>query len=102
MYITQPKEVLEARPASIRFAKEIAAFANKKFEGKAGAMGSLIAALTLQNIVTSLLVEVYMPGSEDGQRYLEKMYDELKRDALTRWHQDDLKHHFAGKHRKKS
>jgi hypothetical protein len=99
MYATAPKEVLEARPGAIRFAKEIGAFANKKWE-KGAAMAGLVASLTFQNILTSIMVSIYPPGSKEGEEELRKVYEGALKDAVIRWHEPDLKHWFAQKHNK--
>ncbi len=90
-----PPEVIDARPAAIRFAKEIGAMANKKYENRGGLMAALIGSLTLQNLIVSLLVGPYEPGKPEGLAELIKFYDEVKRDAVERWYDDDLKFHFA-------
>lgn len=92
MYSTAPKEVIEARPAAIRFSKEIGAFANKKW--KSGAqMASIIGSITFQNIIISVVVSLHPPGSSEGEAMIERIYEGSKKDALTRWHEADLKHH---------
>lgn len=90
MYKTAPKEVLEARPPAIRFAKEIGEFANKKWKNGAQ-MAGVIASITLQNIMVSMVITKHEPGSPEGEKMLSDFYDAVKRDATERWHEEDLK-----------
>lgn len=99
VYATAPKEVLEARPMAIRFSKEIGAAANKKWANGA-AMAGLVGSITLQNILTSIVVEMFPPGSKEGEEALRKFYEGAIQDAVIRWHEPDLKHWFAHKHKK--
>lgn len=99
MYKTQPGIVLEARPYGIKFAQEIAEIANRKGPEGAVQFGALIAALVLQNIITSVLTEKYEPGSAEGEAALREMYDSVLKDALDRWQAPDLKKWFT--HNKK-
>lgn len=92
MYDSAPQAILEARPAAIRFAKEIGAFANKKWKN-GGQMAAIIAHLALQNILISIAVQAHEPGSEEGLKLIDDFYEGCKKDALERWHADDLKHH---------
>lgn len=92
MYATAPQAVLEARPAAIRFAKEIGAIANKKWKNGAQ-MAGVIASITLQNILVSIVVQMYEPGTEEGEKFLSDTFDACKMDAVKRWHEPDLKHH---------
>ena len=88
----QIKEVIEARPGGIRFAREIGNLCNKKWPGKGGTMAGLMASLTLQNIVISLLIQMKLdPGSAEGLNVIETFYDAVKRDARDRWNEMDLK-----------
>jgi hypothetical protein len=96
MYATAPQAVLEARPAAIRFAKEIGELANKKWKN-GSQMAGMIAHLVLQNIVMSIAVTLHDPGSKEGMDFINDMYDGCKRDAAERWNAPDLKHHFKHK-----
>lgn len=99
MYDTAPQLVIEARPPAIRFAKEIGKFANKWKNG--GQMACMIAALALQNIVVSVMVELFPPGSKEGEDYIRKFYEGTLQDAMERWHAADLKYHFDQRHKPK-
>jgi hypothetical protein len=90
MYKTAPKEVIEARPAAIRFANEIGTFANKKWSNGAQ-MAGLLGALTLQNILVSIVLKLHPPGSLDGLIMLQGFYDGIWQDVEERWNQEDLK-----------
>ena len=95
MYKTAPKEVLEARPMGIRFAKEIGKTCNSKWDNGAQ-MSGLVGSLTLQNIIMSIAIMAkFPPGSVEGLAFLEKFYDGVKRDAMDRWNEADLQHHFG-------
>ena len=91
LYATAPKEVLEARPGAIRFAKEIGELCNKKWKNGAQ-MAGVMAAITLQNIFTSIIVTLHEPGSPEGEKMISDFYDGCKKDATIRWHEPDLKH----------
>lgn len=91
----QPSIVLEARPGAIRFANEIGNFANKKWRNGAQ-MAALVASITLQNIVISLMVDMLAPGAEGGHKFLDDFYDGAKLDAKLRWNDADLKKLFKG------
>ncbi len=96
MYATAPQAVLEARPAAIRFSKEIGLLANKKWKN-GSQMAGMIAHLCLQNILISILVAIHEPGDEAGLALIENFYEGCKKDARERWNAPDLKHHFKHK-----
>lgn len=97
LYDNAPKEVLEARPYGIKFASEIVSLSNSIFKIKAGAMAGLIAALTLQNIITSITISLHPPGSKEGEAFIKLLYENAIRDAIERWHKPDLKHFYSKK-----
>lgn len=94
MYQKQAKEVLLARPYGTEFAKQIGECANKHFPEESPAMGCMISTLAAQTVIVSVIVSMFEPGSQAGQKVIEEIYDAAKRDAIDRWHQDDLKHNF--------
>lgn len=83
--------MLEARGLSIRKAREITQEANARPDGMGGAFAGLAASLTLQTILVSILIEKFEPGSVDGEAELVQFYENVKKDAIERWHKPDLK-----------
>ena len=86
-----------ARPIAIEIAQDIEVEANSgKFPPPAYA--GLIASLVLQNIMTSLAVDLFKPGSPEGQVFLESACASVSKDMCDRWQGDDLKFWFDNKH----
>jgi hypothetical protein len=86
-----------ARPIAIKIAQEIGAEANSgKFPPAAHA--GLIASLVLQNIMTSLAIDLFKPGSPEGQAFLDSACASVAKDMAERWQGDDLKFWFDNKH----
>jgi hypothetical protein len=86
---------VDARPIAIKMAQDIAKLANKRPKEEVVMFGGLVASLVLQNLLTTLAVAMYPPGSKEGEAWLNAMYHECLRDALGRWQKSDLKKHFT-------
>lgn len=85
---TPDQLVLEARPAAIRFAKEIGEMTNKKWPNGAQ-MAGVVASITLQNIIISLACMMHPGGSPEGAEFVENVFEGSKKDAIIRWAQLD-------------
>lgn len=79
----------QARFESVRVAQAIAEKANRHTHPPAFA--GTCAAMALQTIACSLLLDHYEPGSPEGEAELRKFYENLTKDAVSRWHEPDLK-----------
>lgn len=88
-----PKQVLEARPHATKVALDIGKIGNTFPDG--GVMAGLIACLAMQNVMLSIVMANHQPGSQSGVDMIETLWDNAKRDAIDRWHQDDLKKYMA-------
>jgi hypothetical protein len=102
LYDNVPQMVLESRPAAIRFASEIGDFANKTWGNLGGNYAMMIGCITIQTIITSLVISKYPPGSTEGEALIREMYDAMSKDAVKRWHERDLKHWYGNKNEQKS
>lgn len=87
--------MLEARRLAIPLAQQIAVEANTKTGIEVGKFAGSCAALVLQTTIVSMMVSKFQPGSADGQAILEEFYENAKKDAVERWHKNDLKERFG-------
>ena len=88
-----------ARPIATKMAQEIGQLANSG-EFQPAAYAGLISSLVLQNIITSLAVDLFKPGSAEGAEFIKSSYASVMQDALVRWNEEDLKFWFDNKHGK--
>jgi hypothetical protein len=93
------EEILnDCRPVATQMAIEIGEMANR-MEGHAGTYAGLTASLVFQNILISLAMNRFTPGSPEGQAWIVQMYHQAIKDAAERWQQPDLK--IAAEHERK-
>lgn len=91
MKSTYEELLTEACNISTDVCKKYADRANAKGADNAAEFFGLVGSLTFQTCITTLAVELFKPGSEDGKVWISRMYHEALRDALERWVQPDLR-----------
>ena len=94
-----PREVMEqltkeAHPIAIRTTQDLIEIAKKKGDLQP-AFAGMLCSLVLQNLIISITVDQFEPGSSEGEQFIEMLYANAILDAKIRWHQDDLKKHFG-------
>lgn len=88
--------LIEARTHAIKMAQNIAQEANERAPGNAGVFAGSCAALTMQNITVSTLLDVHAPGTKEGEEKIRAIYAAAADDAVERWHKSDLKERGFG------
>lgn len=98
--MSDPAIIIKYRQFSTKIAQDIASEANKDpvYGGQQAA--GVIGCLVLQNILCSLAMAQFKPGSKEGHDFLAELYQGALTDAKERWNRPDLKAHAVMKNPK--
>jgi hypothetical protein len=90
------KEVLQLEPMAKRFAREIGKAANTKWRNGAQ-MAAAVAARTLQNVVTSVILSGHKAGDSEGEALIKRFYLAALDDATKYWRGPQVQTYFKVK-----
>ncbi len=74
----------EVRPVVTRFIKQIALYADNKYND-GGRMTAAIAIGIYERVILNVAKKIHPLGSEEGRKFIEAVYDAAKKDTLKLW-----------------
>lgn len=76
----------EARPHATSLAQMIAAIANERSRPGAYAFAILVGEIALQNVVTTVVLDLHPSHSHEGEEMIRKSYAAFAQAAVDRWY----------------